>query len=179
MPKKSTPTWSARTPSSTTLRIVRACDSGWPLTGLVRSPKVASPSTSGNLGFVSPAVEPVGWSVMSGAPPVVLFGDTERLLLFGGTVDRDLEVLAAQHGAEHRTSGLQHPAGGECPDRDGVVADPVDECADRGYRAGSVAGDAERATIQGAGGAGMALKVVIADVVEGLDDVGVAEPFGD
>src|SRR3954465_373148 len=105
MPKKSTPTWSARTPSSTTLRIVRACDSGWPLTVLVRSPNVSSPSTSGNLGFVSPAVEPGGWSVMSGAPPVVLFGDTERLLLFG-TVNRTLEVRTAQHGAEHRTSGL-------------------------------------------------------------------------
>ena len=35
MPKKSTPTWSARTPSSTTLRIVWACDSGRPSASLV------------------------------------------------------------------------------------------------------------------------------------------------
>src|SRR5215203_2670965 len=111
MPKKSTPTCSARTPSSTTLRIVWACDSGWPSTVLVRSPKVSSPSTSGNAVPSPPAaVEFTGWPVMSGAPPVVLFGETQRLLLFRGTVNCTLEVLAAQHNTEHGATGLQYPA---------------------------------------------------------------------
>src|SRR5215211_7590111 len=120
MPKKSTPTCSARTPSSTTLRIVWACDSGWP-----------SPA----------AIEFVGWSVMSGAPSVVLFGETQRLLLFGGAVDGTLEVLAAQHYTEHRATGLQYPAGAERSYRDGVVADAVDECTDRVYGVEVVACD--------------------------------------
>src|SRR4029453_252492 len=108
MPKKSPPTCSARTPSSTTFRIVWACDSDWPLGVLVRSPKVSSPSTSGNaVSLPPPAAEFVGWSVMSGAPPVVLFGEAEGLLLFGGTVDGALEVVVAEHGAEHWTTGLQ------------------------------------------------------------------------
>src|SRR5207244_3852150 len=43
MPKKSTPDCSANTPSSTTLRIVWACDSGVPSAALSRSPNVSSP----------------------------------------------------------------------------------------------------------------------------------------
>src|SRR5215207_9628827 len=180
MPKKSTPTCSARTPSSTTLRIVWACDSGWPSTVLVRSPKVSSPSTSGNAVRSSPAaIEFVGWSVMSGAPSVVLFGETQRLLLFGGAVDGTLEVLAAQHYTEHRATGLQYPAGAEWSYRDGVVADAVDECTDGVYGVGIVACDTEGAPIHRAGGPGIGLELVITDMVEGFDNRGIVEPFGD
>jgi hypothetical protein len=42
-PEKSTPACSAKTPSSITLRIVWACDSGLPSVPLFRSPKVSSP----------------------------------------------------------------------------------------------------------------------------------------
>ena len=42
-----------------------------------------------------------------------MFGAAEGLLLFGGTVNRPLEVLPAQHCAEHWTTGLQYPAGAE------------------------------------------------------------------
>jgi hypothetical protein len=52
---------------------------------------------------------------MSGAPLVVLFREAEGLLLFGAAADRSLEVAAAQHCAEHRTSGLQDAAGAERP----------------------------------------------------------------
>ena len=79
---------------------------------------------------------------MSGAPPVVLFGEAEGLLLFGGTVNRTREVLAAQHCAEHWTTGLQYAAGAKRSYCDGVVADAVDECADRVYGVGIVACDA-------------------------------------
>jgi hypothetical protein len=75
----------------------------------------------------------MGWSVTSGAPAVVLFGETEGPLGFGVTVDRTLEVLAAQHCAEYWTTGLQYPAGAERSYRDGVVADAVDESTDGGY----------------------------------------------
>jgi hypothetical protein len=78
---------------------------------------------------------------MSGASPVPLLGEAEGLLLFSGTVNRTLEVLAAQHRAEHWTTGLQYPAGAKRSYCDGVVADPVDECADRVYGVGSVACD--------------------------------------
>jgi hypothetical protein len=44
MPKKSRPTWSARTPCSTTLRIVWACVSGVQKASLVTSPNVSSPN---------------------------------------------------------------------------------------------------------------------------------------
>src|SRR5215213_9593263 len=129
MPKKSTPICSARTPSSTTLRIVWACDSGRPLAVLVRSPKVSSPSTSGNsVSSRLAAVGITGWSAMSG--DLSVFGAAEGLRS-GVVVDRTFEVLTAEHCAEHRTSGLQHPAGAERSHRDGVVPDAVDEGADR------------------------------------------------
>ena len=63
------------------------------------------------------------------------FGETQCLLLLVDAVDRTLEVPAAQHYAEHRTSGLQHPAGAERSQQDGVVADAVNEGADRRYSA--------------------------------------------
>jgi hypothetical protein len=81
----------------------------------------------------------MGWSVMSRAPTVVLFGEAEGL--FGRAVNRTLEVVAAQHYAEHWTTGLQYPAGAERSYRDGVVADAVNECTDPSYGVGIVACD--------------------------------------
>src|SRR6266852_3449729 len=43
---KSTPSWSARTASSTTLRITRGCGSTLPSSSTVTSPKVSSPSST-------------------------------------------------------------------------------------------------------------------------------------
>jgi len=71
----------------------------------------------------------------------VLFGEAEGLLRSGVVVDRTLKVLAAQHCAEHGTTGLQYPAGAERSYRDGIVANAVDECADRIYGVGSIACD--------------------------------------
>jgi hypothetical protein len=116
---------------------------------------------------------------MSSAPPVLLFGETESLLLFGEVVDRTLEVLTAQHSPKHRASGLQDPAGAERSYRNGIVADAVDECADRGYRVEIVACDAQRAPIHRAGGSRVALELVIPDMVEGLDNRGVLQPLHD
>ena len=48
IPKKSIPTRSASTPSSTTSLIVCACETRRPLSSLVVSPNVFSPNTSGN-----------------------------------------------------------------------------------------------------------------------------------
>jgi hypothetical protein len=77
-------------------------------------PESIEPEHSGNAVSLPPAAnEFVGWSVMSGAPPVVLFGEAEGPLLLGETVNRTLEVLALQHCAEHWTTGLQYPAGAE------------------------------------------------------------------
>jgi hypothetical protein len=78
---------------------------------------------------------------MSGAPPVELFGEAKSLLLSEVAADGTLEVLAAQHCAEHWTTGLQYPAGAERSYRDGVVADAVDECTDRVYGVEIVACD--------------------------------------
>jgi hypothetical protein len=47
---------------------------------------------------------------MSGAPPVVLFGESKGSLLYGVAMNRTLKVFAGVHCAEHRTAGLQHPA---------------------------------------------------------------------
>ena len=80
-------------------------------------------------------------SVMSGAPPVALFGEAEGLLLSDVSVDRTLEVRAAQHSAKHRTTGLQYPAAAERSYRDGVVADAVDESTDGLYGVEIVACD--------------------------------------
>src|SRR6266702_4612217 len=58
MPKKSTPACSAKTPSSTTLRIVWACDSGVPSAPLSRSPNVSSPKVYVMTGSSHPRVPP-------------------------------------------------------------------------------------------------------------------------
>jgi hypothetical protein len=68
--------------------------------------------------------------------------EAERRLPFVGSMDCALEILTAQHNAEHRTPGLQHPAGAERSKPDRVVTDAVDECADCGYGVGIVACDA-------------------------------------
>src|SRR5688572_18312888 len=107
---------------------------------------------------------------MSGAPPILLFGEAEYRLLSGVVADRALEVLASQHCAEHWTARLQYPTVAEPSHRDGVVADAVDECADRVYGVESVACNTQRPPIHRAGGLGVGLELVVADVVEGLDD---------
>jgi hypothetical protein len=81
---------------------------------------------------------------MSGAPPVVPLGEAEGSLLYGVVVNRTLELLAAQHRAEHRTTGLQHPAGAERSYRYRVIAEAIDECADRGYGVWIIASNTKR-----------------------------------
>jgi hypothetical protein len=54
-----------------------------------------------------------------------------------------------------------------------VIADTVDEGADRGYGLGIVTCNAKRAPVHGAKGSGTTLELVVPDVVERLDDGGV------
>jgi hypothetical protein len=82
----------------------------------------------------------------------VLIGEAQGSPLYGVVVNRTLEAFAAQHRAEHRTSGLQHPAGAERSYPYRVKADAIDECADRGHGVWIIASNAKRAPIHKAMG---------------------------
>src|SRR5690242_9124287 len=112
MPKKSMPTWSARTPSSATLRIVWAWETCLPLASPLRSPKVLSPKTSGNSVGPGPHVLPrftcpaVTSHSLSGP------GLAKRLHARQDWLgaDSDLELGLSQYEPEYRPAGLQHLA---------------------------------------------------------------------
>src|SRR5215471_11892201 len=104
MPKKSTPTWSASTPCSTTLLIVSAWASGRPFLSWIRSPNVSRPKVSGNI--VSPC-----------------FRFEERLLSAQTTQSRGTFLAGSR--IRRRCEQLPEHESGDEGDRD---------CADRGVQ---------------------------------------------
>src|SRR5438309_2004483 len=104
IPKKSTPTWSARTPCATTFRIVWACESGRSSSSLVTSPKVSRPKTSGN---------PPGTPSPAEAPTASVGAAVTSVLSVLGLLDRfDLE-LEARLLAHQDAAGLDGHVPGE------------------------------------------------------------------
>src|SRR4030081_2440761 len=113
MPKKSMPTSSARTPCSTTLRIVWAWDCGRLSESWFRSPKVLSPNSSGN--------------GMSGSLCELDLGGGHSPGVHRRAGDGVLEVGAIEDNPEHRAARLQSPPGDEASHAYGVVAEAGDK----------------------------------------------------
>src|SRR4051812_48627814 len=112
IPKKSTPTWPARTPCSTTLRMVFAWASGRSASSWVTSPNVSRPEAQ-----------------RKGPRRLAAHVDALRRIGTQGA----LELRSAKRRAEDRAARLEQAAGGQAPQPDGVVAHPLDD-ADRAPR---------------------------------------------
>src|SRR5260221_1828269 len=128
IPKKSMATWSARTPCSTRLRIVCACDSGRSRSSCVTSPNVSSPKTRGN-GFG-------GAVIMSGLISLAGIWAIGCIELGGFGAHGPFELGSAQRSSEHRTAGVEQAARPQAIEPDGVEADPFDDLRDdfHGFR---------------------------------------------
>src|SRR3977135_2134224 len=142
MPKKSNPSWSAKTPSSTRFRIVWAWESGRPSTSLVLSPNVSRPKVSGN---------------------------AISILLCHLGPHRGLELGPMQGHAEDWAAGFQDAAGAEAVQADGGVAHAFDHVCHHLDRTAVVARDAQRATLRRARGPAVFRQLVVADRVERPD----------
>src|SRR5258707_3469731 len=142
------PTWSARTPSATTLRMVWACETGLPSASPLRSPNVSSPKTSGNRTDSGAEVRfSAAWSVMSLSLSSPSVREDRRAGRGWPCADGQVELRTEQHPAEHRTARLQYLAGREAWQPDGVVTDPIDELGHRGNSRWVVACHASRAPV--------------------------------
>src|SRR5215472_6281222 len=152
MPKKSMPTCSARTPSSATLRIVWAWETGLPFASPLRSPKVSSPKTSGNRPGPGPGVLPsVTWLsvtcsvVMSRSLSGQCPAKEGRACRHRLGADGPLELRTSKYQPEHRPAGLQYLTIAQACQADGVIADPVDQFGHRCDRLWVVSCDASSA----------------------------------
>src|SRR5580704_4245175 len=130
IPKKSTPTCSARTPCSTRFRMVWAWEIGRSSSLWVTSPKVSRPRTSGNRparaeeSVTTSEAGVVTWRLL------VWRGGGEgagRASLGGFVPDGVLELGPTKRDAEHRAAGSEETAGSQAVKPDGVVADALDD----------------------------------------------------
>src|SRR5260370_18798477 len=171
IPKKSTPTWSARTPCSTRFRMVCACERGRSSSSCVTSPKVSRPKVSGNC--TGAALDAV--AVMSMRS---FWYGSERagagLRCFGA--DSQLKLGSGQRRTEDRAPWFEQAASAKTVEPHGVVPDALDEFRHHVHRAWIVAGNPERAAFRRAFWSAFVFKLVVADVVEGLDDRRPHEP---
>src|SRR5580704_6683048 len=170
MPKKSAPTWSARTPCSTTLRIVWACDSGRSSRSWVTSPKVSRPRTSGNgAGLAAGDVTASDGAVVTAG---LLSGGSSvgpAVALGGLGAQGQLELGPAQCRAEDGTARFEEAPGAQAAEPGGVVTDAFDDFRRGRYRARIVTGHAERPALRRACGTAFIVQFVVTDVIEGLD----------
>src|SRR5438132_1665600 len=171
IPKKSTPTWSARTPCSTMFRIVWACESGRSSSSCVTSPKVSRPKASGNCTGAAPD----GVVVMS---MLSFWYGSERagagLRCLGA--DSPLKLGSVQRRTEDRAPWFEQAARAQTVELHSVVPDALDEFRHHLHRTWIVAGNPERAAFRRASWSAFVFKLVVADVVEGLDDRRPHEP---
>ena len=182
MPKKSTPTWSARTPCSTTSRIVWAWDSG-------RSSRVVGDVAEGVEAEDERELRGLGCGGGHGVRRCCRHGGSSlwcefvlgrRLRYAACGAYGLLELGPAQRHAEDRAAGFE-----EADRRSGCRAGRrrsrcVDELRPRPFTAlGIVAGDAERPALRRAGGTAFFFEFVVADVVERLDDRRPGQPVRD
>src|SRR5258708_29516150 len=165
IPKKSTPTWSARTPCSTMLRMVWACESGRSSSSCVTSPKVSRPKASGNC--TGAALD--GVAVMSILSFWYGFGGAEASIRCLGA-DSQLKFGSVQRHTEDKAPWFEQAARAQAVEPHGVVPDALDEFRHHVHRAWIVAGNPERAAFRRACWSAFVFKLVVADVVEGLDD---------
>src|SRR5436190_11683033 len=117
------------------------------------SPKVSRPRTSGN------------WASVG----------TSRLL----TANCGFELGPLQRRTEDRTAGLEDAAGAKAVQPDGVVADPLDDVRHHVHRRCIVSRYTDGTAVRGADRSALVLEVVVADLVQRLDDRGPGEPVGD
>src|ERR1022692_3045220 len=87
-----------------------------------------------------------------------------------------LELGSAQRHAEHGAARFEEAARAQAAEPDSVVTNALDKLSHDGYRVRVVAGDAECAASRRARGPAFIFKLVVADVVEGLDDCGPGQP---
>src|SRR5260221_4035101 len=171
IPKKSTPTWSARTPCSTMFRIVWACESGRSSSSCVTSPKVSRPKASGNCTSAAPD----GVVVMSMLSFWYGSGRVGAGLRCLGA-DSQLKLGSVQRHTEDRAPWFEEAARAQAVEPHGVVTDALDEVRHHVHRAWIVASNPERAPFRHASCSALVFKLVEADLFQGLYDAHTHNP---
>src|SRR5258706_2549638 len=115
------------------------------------------------------------------------YGHVDALLLIVGLAragaglrclgaDRQLKLATAQRHPEDRPPRFEQAARAQAVEAHGVVPDALDELRHRVYRAWIVAGNSERAAFRRTLRSAVVVQLIVADVVEGLDDCRPHEP---
>src|SRR5260221_912885 len=153
------------------LRIVWACESGRSSSSCVTSPKVSRPKASGNCTGAAPD----GVVVMS---MLSFWYRSERagagLHCLGA--DSQLKLGSVQRRTEDRTPWFEQAARAQTVEPHRVVPDALDEFRHHVHHVWIVAGNPERATFRRAFRSAFVFELVVANVVEGLDDRRPHEP---
>src|SRR5579864_8107764 len=165
MPKKSTPTWSASTPCSTTLRIVSAWERGRPCSSWMWSPKVSRPKVYGNC----------TGAALDGVVVMSMLSFWYRSWRAGAGLrrhgaDRQLKLRSVQRRTEDGAPWFEQAARAQLVEPHGVVPDALDEFRHHVHRVWIVAGNPERASLRRASWSACVFELVVANVVEALDD---------